>query len=269
MKRFDKYVIAFRLGIQNSMEYRTDFFLSIVSIIFPITLNIFYWTAVFSNGSGNIVFGYTYNQIITYTVLSGVVSTFVSAGFAQEMAGDIKGGGLNKYLVQPIIYFHYMICRFFGGKLVQSGVLIVIMSLLVFVFKDVLGLGIGYEKLLVFLAALVLATVLNFAIFFCVGVTAFWVSEVSYLFWAISVLVNLAGGGVFPIEIFGPAVYKILNLLPFKYTIYFPINVLNDKLSMEHAVHGLLIQILWICILVAAANLFWNKGVRKYIAIGG
>ena len=126
MKALQKYKRTYILALQNAMEYRTDFLLSIISGSFIVVVQCFLWTAVYRSSPHEIINGYTYSQIIIYSVLSGVVSRLVSAGFEGEIANDIKTGGLSKFIAQPIHYFSYRICNFFGGKTVQTGIVLVL-----------------------------------------------------------------------------------------------------------------------------------------------
>lgn len=79
----------------------------------------------------------------------------------------------------------------------------------------------------------------------------------------------MLSGGLFPLEVFGETVQKVFNLLPFKYIIYFPINIINGKLDLSMVWYGLILQLFWIFILTLLSAQLWKMGTRKYIAIGG
>ncbi len=89
------------------------------------------------------------------------------------------------------------------------------------------------------------------------------------MFIAVNLAVNMLSGGLFPLEVFGDTLQTIFNLLPFKYIISFPINIINGKLDLSLVWNGLFMQLLWICILTVIAALMWKRGTRKYIAVGG
>jgi ABC-type uncharacterized transport system, permease component len=69
--------------------------------------------------------------------------------------------------------------------------------------------------------------------------------------------------------VFGKDILKFFDLLPFKYIIYFPINILNGKLPVEAILSRIAIQFLWILLLALVSNILWKVGMKKYIAIGG
>lgn len=48
----DKYRTALSMGILSSMEYRFDFFIGFIGMIFPIVIQVFLWLAVYG-GTGD------------------------------------------------------------------------------------------------------------------------------------------------------------------------------------------------------------------------
>jgi ABC-2 type transport system permease protein len=166
-------------------------------------------------------------------------------------------------------YFPYRLANFFGQKLVN---LAIILSILVFVL---VGLNVFWDvslqlsRIVLFLLTLPLAMALNFLIFYCVSSIAFWIVEIGFLFEGVRIVIILLSGGIFPLEVFGDRFVQIMNLLPFKYTVNYPINVLNGKISPGEITPGLLIQGAWIVACIAIANYLWRVGSKRYVAVGG
>lgn len=264
-----KYSRTFEMGFQMALEYRINFAISLISTAFPIFIQSFLWTAIYRNSSESEMFGYTYRQIIAYTFLAGLVGRIVRTGFEYEIMEDVKSGRFSKFLVQPLGYFPYQLANFFGQKLVS---LAMILSLMVFVlvglnvFWDV---SLQFSRIVLFFMILALAMMLNFLIFYCVSSVAFWFIEIGFLFEGVRIVFILLSGGIFPLEVFGERFVQIMNLLPFKYTIHYPINVLNGKIPAGDIPPGLLIQGVWIGLSVILANILWRVGSRRYVAVGG
>lgn len=269
MKVFYKYLKVFELGFQSAIEYRVNFLLSLFSIIFPLTIQYFMWTRVFQTSETETVYGYTYSQMITYVILAGLVSKMVSTGFEWEISGDVKSGGLNKYIVKPIGYYQYRISNFLGGKAAQLIMLGIMVGVLLGLTSFFLGLEIIPVRVAAFAVSCILGLVVNYCIVFCVSTTAFWFNEVWGIFIAVGLAVNLLSGGVFPLEVFGETLLKIFKFLPFQYTISFPINIINGKVAMGNIYQGMVIQLVWIILLTFASKFLWKIGTKKYIAIGG
>ncbi|MNY39358.1 hypothetical protein D3C86_1740380 [compost metagenome] len=104
---------------------------------------------------------------------------------------------------------------------------------------------------------------------YAISAIAFWLSEISYFFEMTGLMVIIISGGMFPIEIFGPRVNTLLTYLPFKFTIYFPSNVINGKLDMDAILQGIGLQCLWIIIMYLISRIGWSIGMKKYLGLGG
>ena len=92
-----KYIKAFELGFQTALEYRINFLISLISAAYPIFIQTFLWTAIYNNSTGDVVYGYTYRQMIAYTFLAGLVTRIVRTGFEYEIMDDVKSGKFSKF----------------------------------------------------------------------------------------------------------------------------------------------------------------------------
>ena len=269
MPKLEKYGKAFELGFQTALEYRINFLLSLLSAAYPIFIQSFLWTAIYGSSSSGVVYGYTYRQIMIYTFLAGLVSRIVRTGFEYDIMQDIKMGKFSTFLVQPIHYFPYRLCSYLGQKLPGLGMILTIMAILLLGLNLWWGFALEALRIAVFLVTLMVATVLNFIIFYCFSAIAFWIVEVGFLFEGIRIVTILLSGGIFPVEVFGERALRVIDLLPFKYTVSYPINVLNGRLTLAEAGNGLLIQAAWILASLLAARVLWQVGNKRYVAIGG
>jgi ABC-2 type transport system permease protein len=254
--------------MQNALEYRGAFMLSLFSSVWPILIQFFLWSSLYRATDG-MLFGYTYAQMITYTVFANIVQQFLRTGFEYEINIDVKNGGLDKFIVRPIGYFNFYMTSFFGGKLVMSVFVFVLLGAAAAIINSVFGAVVTLTGILLFLVVLVLACVLNFIIFFCVGMLAFWLTEIGFFFEAVRIVFIAASGGIFPLDVLGPGAVAILNWMPFRYTVNFPVDVICGRLSAEQVWPGLLVMGLWIVVLRFAANALWRMGLKRYIAAGG
>lgn len=264
-----KYYRAFLLGIQNAMEYRANFLLSMVSAAFPIFIQFFLWSAIYRGNTTAVINGYTFYQIIAYSIMASFIARLIRTGFEYEINDDIKNGGLNKYIIKPVDYFAYRLSCFIGLKLIQTlFLLLLIIGILVFLAH---GFGFSYtaSRIILFLCALLLAFILNYMIFFSISMIAFWLFEIGFLFEAIRIVIVVLSGGIFPLDIFGEKARLILNWLPFKYTVNFPVELLNGRLGADAQYQGLIIQIAWIAVFVVISKLLWRAGNKRYVAVGG
>jgi ABC-2 type transport system permease protein len=124
-------------------------------------------------------------------------------------------------------------------------------------------------RVLLFLGSISLAVALNFLIFYGISAIAFWLVEIGFLFEGIRIVFILLSGGIFPLEVFGPAFVRVMDFLPFKYTVSYPIKVLNGTIAISQVWEGMLVQLVWIAVMYIIANLLWRVGGRRYVAVGG
>lgn len=264
-----KYFTCFMMGIQKAVEYRLDFFISFFGAVFPIIIQVSMWSAIYHATGTGMLFGYTYQQMILYTFFVGVLGRFISTGFEYEMNDDIKQGGLNKYIVRPVNYYSYRAACFFGERSSVACVFtLVIIALLIFFY--VFGFfQLNLFRIVIFCISTMLALALIFLLYFCIGLLGLWASEISRVFSAITIIISIISGGVFPLDILGENASKILFYLPFQYLLQFPVDIIIGK-EMAHSVWlALGVQFGWVIFFGVLAHLVWNRGLKKYIAVGG
>jgi ABC-2 type transport system permease protein len=264
-----KYTQTFALGFQTALEYRANFLLSLISAAYPIFIQTYLWTAIYRNAAEAVVYSFTYRQMIAYTFLAGLVARIVRSGFEYDILDDIKNGKFSKFLVQPLGYFPYRLSSFLGAKLPNLSMILALLALVLLGLNAFWGVPLGAANLLAFLATLLLAVILNFLIFYCFSAVAFWIVEIGFLFEGIRIVTILLSGGIFPLEVFGPRLMQVFDLLPFKYTVSYPINVLNGRLDAFQTAQGMLVQVVWIATCYALAQILWLVGGRRYVAVGG
>lgn len=269
LNRYKKYAVCIGIGAREAIEYRLNYLIGLISCIMPMVLQCFLWTAIYGGAAEPSMHKYTYYEMITYTLLAGLVTRIASAGFQYEMASDIKTGALNKFLVQPVSYFFYRVSCFIGKKSQQLVIMIVFVAGVLVFSNKVLSIGFRITDVLFFLTALVLGIMLNFLVFYCLSILAFWFFEVTSFFGTFNLVSVISGGGVVPVEFFGSTVNRIINCLPFKYIIYFPISIINGRIADSDIAKGIIIQLVWITFFGILAPFLWRRGIKKYVAVGG
>ncbi|NGP61605.1 hypothetical protein FLT15_25620 [Paenibacillus thiaminolyticus] len=251
------------------MEYRLQFLIGLVSLIFPIGIQSLIWTAVYRSSADGVLYGYDYSQMILYTLLSGIVTKLVMTQLEHTIAEDIKSGGLNAYLVRPISYFGYRLSAYAGSRVISDTVLLGLVAAVLLI-----AVRYGYDplppvRLALFAAALLLAAAVQFLLSYAICALAFRLAEISYFFVITGLIVQIVSGGIVPLEVFGETVNGWFSLLPFKYTIYFPVNVLTGRIPASESLDVIAIQCGWIVILAGTAHIAWRIGLKRYVGLGG
>ena len=266
-----KYVSSFSLGLRGALEYRANFIFSLLSAVAPVVIQTALWTCLYAPGADGAqgdLFGFSYAQMLAYTVIANLVSRLVRTGFEYDLNEDIKSGGLDRYLVKPIDYFGFRMAQFIGSKSAQAAFMGLVIAAALAILSAVAGFSLSIQAVLGFVAALVLAFILNFLVFWCVGLLGFWLTEIGFLFEALRIVVIMASGGIFPLSVFGPRGEAILRALPFRFTIQFPTDVLCGRVVGAEIAAGLALAAVWILVFAAISRLVWTVGLRRFVAVG-
>ena len=268
-----KYLSSFSLGLRGALEYRLNFFVSLLGAVAPVIVQTALWTCLYAPGAGaataaDTLFGFTYMQMLGYVVVANIVSRLVRTGFEYDLNDDIRSGGLDRYLVKPIDYFGFRMTQFIGSKAAETVFMGAALAAALVALSAATGFAVGAVAALGFVAALCLAFVLNFLVFWCVGLAGFWLTEIGFFFEAARIVIITASGGIFPLSVFGPGPEAVLKALPFRYTIQFPTEVLCGRVAGSALAWGLALAAAWSAALAVLARVIWSAGLRRFVAVG-
>lgn len=262
----EKYIASFVTGLKAAVEYRANFLLSLVAVTSPIVIQTVLWLALYD--PGDVLFGYTFEQMVAYTVLAQLVSRLVRTGFEYQINDDIRTGGLDRYLVKPLGYAGYRLAVFLGDKSLQSLLMALILASACGVLGATVGFGVEPAALAAFLVSLLVAFGLNFLLFWCVGMTGFWLTESGFLIEAMRIVIITLSGGIFPLSVFGPVGESWLEALPFRFTIQVPVDLLTGRLVPGALGSELVGALGWLVVLSALGAVLWHRGLRRFAAVG-
>jgi len=263
-----KYFTLFKLSWERVFEYRFLFLVDRFRELILLATSYYLWTNVFV-GKENL-FGFQQDQILTYIIGTSLLSTVIFSYSMDRIAGAIVDGDISFLLVKPWKYplLFYFIKRL-APHMMRS--LASLMELVVFllVFKPHFFWQTNATLVSVFLVTLILAVVLFILINFVVGLTSFWTLHAYGPRFALKTAMEFASGRFFPLNILPAALFKLTNLLPFSLLVFFPLNVYLGRLTTPEIYRGLLTQIVWIAILSVVLKIAWQRGLRRYEAVGG
>ncbi|MDF2936219.1 MAG: hypothetical protein K0Q90_1592, partial [Paenibacillaceae bacterium] len=130
-------------------------------------------------------------------------------------------------------------------------------------------MGISAGHILPALAALLLALGTRFLLAYSLSLLAFWTQQSGALLSVNDTLFFLLAGQVAPVALFPGVLQQLSLLLPYRYMLSFPVEVLTGTLSGQELVWGLGMQALWLAVLTAVYLLISRQGVHHYSAAGG
>jgi ABC-2 type transport system permease protein len=265
----DKYLQVFKISFQQEFAYRINFVMWRVRNIFQIFLVFFLWDSVFSNPTREI-FGYNKEKILTYVFGLLIVRAFVLSSRAQDVAGEISRGEIINYFLKPVDYFKYWLTRDLSSKVLNICFATFEAGILYMILKPPFFIQTNFVSLLAFLISIVIAILIFFYLLFLVDSITFWVPEAGWgaQFLVTVVAVEYLSGAIFPIDILPESFQNFLNLTPFPYMIYFPLQVYLGHIAGATLIRGILVAAIWLIILMVLFRYVWKKGITAYQAYG-
>jgi ABC-2 type transport system permease protein len=264
-----KYWHVVKIGIQNTLVYRVNFFFRALFGLIPLIATLSLWRAIYSGGQ-KAVSGYSLAEMTSYYLVVTIVDALTAVSDDDwQIAADIKDGNISQFLIRPIDYLTYRLCLFGSGRLIYTVVAFVPVTLFILAQRKYFVLPAGGSELALFLVSLVMTGLLQFFISYTMALLAFWLLEVSTIIFILFAFEYIAGGHLFPLDILPPALAKALAFTPFPYQLFFPVSIYLGRVTGAELYQGLAIQACWTVAAYGLARLMWRRGIRKYAAVGG
>ncbi len=269
---FSKYSWVLKTGIQNTLVYRFNFLVRCLFGLIPLSATLFLWRTIYrgQETEGAEIGGYTLSGMVTYYLLITIVDALTAVTDDDwQIASDIREGRISQFILKPIHFLSYRICLFIASRLVYIAVAGVPLLLLAIILRDYLEKPEDLATFGLFLISLVMSGMIQFLLSYTMALLAFWVLEVSTFIFILFAVEHLAGGHLFPVDILPDWLATALYFTPFPYQLFFPVSVyLGKELSVSPST-GLMIQAGWVLFFWILATYVWNRGLRKYSAVGG
>jgi ABC-2 type transport system permease protein len=97
---------------------------------------------------------------------------------------------------------------------------------------------------------------------------AFWTTRVGAANQTYFVIMLFLSGQFAPLELLPVPVQTIANILPFRWLIGYPIDLIMGRLTLNQALMGLGVQFVWLIISYIVLRVVWRAGVKIYSAVG-
>ncbi|MGA2543924.1 MAG: ABC-2 family transporter protein [Verrucomicrobiota bacterium] len=264
-----KYWHVMKIGTENTLVYRFNFFFRAAASLLPLLATIYLWQTIY-RGRNSDVAGYSLAAMISYYLLVTIVDTLTAVNEDDwQIAADIKDGNISQFLLKPMDYLTYRICLFLSGKLVFTAISIVPVGIFIFCFRHYFVGPPGWAMSGCFVLSVLLTGLLQFFMSYTMALLAFWLLEVSTIIFILFAFEYIAGGHLFPLNILPHGLEMALQCTPFPYLLYFPVNVYLGQASAAEVWRGLAIQSGWVVLFYFVARWVWRRGIRTYTAVGG
>lgn len=264
-----KYFAIARATWQEYLTYRGNLFLEVIGGFIAQVVIIALWYAIYGDLNTTTVGNFTLSEMITYLIAAGVINSFIlHSSQGDEINDDINRGYLSNFLAKPLNIPAYWLTRDLCRRILTLILGIGEYFLLLVIFSGFLILPSSLSVLILTIIAILLAGILHYFLFYIFSVIAFWMDQTWGPRFVMRVVMVIATGSIIPLSLFPANWQSIFNLLPFKFLIYFPLQIYLGKITSGEILAGLATVLAWITALVAISVLVWNRGIKKYSAYG-
>jgi ABC-2 type transport system permease protein len=247
------------------LQYRLGNLFWLLGMVFEPMIYLVMWSAL-ANEKGGSIAGYTAGNLAAYYIAWTLVRQWNIAltpfGFEQR----VREGGLTPLLLRPLHPFHYDMTSFIAMRIVGTLYWIPIGVALWWLFSPVYP-G-GWLTFVIFGLSLVLSFVMRFVLVYALGMVSFWTTRVSAIFNLYFAVETILSGRLVPQALLPEWAQRIANVLPFRWSFGFPIEVIIGKLSLPEMLTGLAIQVGWLAVATVLFVVGWNYGIKRYSAVG-
>jgi ABC-2 type transport system permease protein len=262
---FSIYWSYLKTALALQFQYRVAMSIYMISRLLEPTVYLVIWTTVADARGGN-VGGYTPADFAAYYIVLMLVNQFTFTWIMHEYEFRIRSGNLSAVLLKPIHPIHSDLADNIGYKVLTSVIIFPAAGFLYWLFDPAFQSSLTLLGL--FTVSMILAYLLRFLLEWSLALIAFWTTRTEAFNQMYFLLGLFLSGRIAPLDLLPQWLRAIADVLPFKWAIAFPVELVLGRLSTGEIASGLMTQAVWLAIGLVLHRVVWWRGVKKYSAVG-
>lgn len=262
-----KFLAFLKANLKSILEYRGNFLIYIISNSTIPLVSLAVWLAI-QQSNPQLEFNRT--ELIWYFLLVVLMENINSAWHGYYINQDIVSGNFSKYLIKPFSILQDIFGANLADKIYKIPITLLLISILAIFLNATQVSKINLDPIifLLFLISVTMAIIIKVLLEVTIGLLAFWVHDNSFIRNFLSLIADFFSGAIIPLSFLPSALLTVAIVLPYRYTVAFPIEIILNKLSVQEIILGFLIQISWVVILYITYRKVFSKGVKSYQGYG-
>jgi len=259
------YLQQFKTTFATMLQYRAALVIWLIGHVLEPLIFLVVWLTV-SRSSGGSVGGYSGGDFAAYFILLMLVNTVTYTWIMYEYEYRVRHGSLSFALLRPIHPIHADIADNVTSKVISLPGMLLVALVLGLLFHP--EFDVSLWAALAFIPAVLLGFLIRFLVEWTLALAAFWTTRVSAINQIYFVALLFLSGQMAPISLLPHPIQVAASILPFRWMISFPVELLLGRLSPLEAARGFAAQGAWMLLSLAALRTIWRLGVRVYSAVG-
>lgn len=222
------------------------------------------WLAA-AGGTG--MFGMTEPEMVTYYLITLVLSQFIVCHLLWDIAWSIREGLFSVQLSRPMPIYWNAMAQNIAWRVGKLILFLPFLLLYFLAYGSYLG-GVPLTFSWEFFASVFLAHILSFNIAYTVAMVALWTTEFHNVFGLYYLPENFLSGRVVPLDALPGWASVVGDYMPFRFTVAMPAEILMGRLSGAAIWEAFALQGAWIVVFAFLGRLLFARGVRQYTGFG-
>lgn len=236
------------------VQYRADLALWTIALIISPLVSMALWYSVEQD-----------KRVIVYYIFVSFIMTATISWTGFYMAQEILNGDIAKHLVRPFSIFWYHISENIVEKSIRLTIPLVLLLTALFTAPNFFHGAIASGRLIPLAGiSILLASCIAFALDTSLGMIAFWLEDAMQIRRYQDLLFQVSSGVLIPYSFMPAKIHTILSILPYRYIISAPAEILSGQASIAQAGKLIGAQLIWILLLFITARNMWKRGLARY-----
>ncbi len=260
------YLYIAKTKILSALAYRFDVISTIVIQCLVVIATSFFWMAAY--GQRQSAMGVTLNQMLTYSIMSSLLSCLLTANVEDRVIQSVRKGNVALDMLKPVSVFGMYLAEDIGAIAVafcQNALPLLLISCLLIQVP----VPSSAVNLLLFIVSLVFSYLINWLITACFSMLSFFVISIGPLHQTKNVLIRILSGSIIPLWFFPEGLQTVLKFLPFVCIYQLPLSIYIGKLDWPDILMQMGLQLIWLLILYAVFKMIQKKVLSNVLIQGG
>lgn len=258
------YLQRLKIDLAIQFAYRASILIWFFGLVLGPLISLVVWRTVANSSTTSTRDAGDY---AAYFLAVMVVNQLTFMWHMWEIQWRVQSGHYSSILLRPMHPIHEDLVANLTFKALTLVPLVPIAIVLAIVFDA--DFNTQLVDVIAFIPAIIFAILLRYVLEWMIGLLAFWITRANSIFQLYSSISFFLTGMIAPLSLFPDSVRTIATVLPFRWMLYFPIQVLLGELDGKGLMTGFAMQIGWLAVAIVAMRAAWNRAAIRYSAVGG